>query len=97
MSFEQALNTTLAAAFGGDQDLVLELRGAFLESAERHCRAMAEAQDDGDWRDAALRLKGLAASFGATGLMEQAGQAAASRRDPLRLAELQGAVAVLAL
>ena len=97
MSFEQALNTSLAAAFGDDQDLVLELRGAFVESAERHCRAMAEAEDDGEWRDAALRLKGLAASFGAAGLMEQAGRAAASRRDPQLLVELQGAVAILSL
>jgi histidine phosphotransfer protein HptB len=97
MSFEQALNTSLAAAFGDDQDLVLELRGAFAESAERHCRAMAKADDDGEWRDAALRLKGLAASFGATGLMEQAGLAAATRRDPQLLVELQGAVAVLSL
>ena len=97
MSFEQALNTSLAAAFGDDQDLVMELRGAFVESAERHCRAMAGANNDGEWRDAALRLKGLAASFGATGLMEQAGKAAATRRDPQLLVELQGAVAVLAL
>ena len=97
MSFEQALNTSLAAAFGDDQDLVLELRRAFVESAERHCRAMAEADDDRVWRDVALRLKGLAASFGATGLMEQAGRAAVARRDPQLLAELQGAVAVLAL
>jgi histidine phosphotransfer protein HptB len=97
MSFEQALNTSLAAAFGDDQDLVLELRTAFAESAERHCRTMTEAKDDNEWRDAALRLKGLAASFGATALMEQAGRAAAKRRDPLLLVELQGAVAVLAL
>ncbi|HEV2568400.1 Hpt domain-containing protein [Sphingomonas sp.] len=97
MSFEQALNTTLAAALGDDQDLVFELRGAFVESAERHCRAMADAGDEGAWRDAALRLKGLAASFGASGLMEQASQAAAGRRDPQLLAEIRGAVAILSL
>jgi HPt (histidine-containing phosphotransfer) domain-containing protein len=97
MSFEQALNTSLAAALGDDQELVLELRGAFVESAERHCSAMADAEDDGEWREAALRLKGLAASFGATGLMEQAGRAAGARRDPQLLVELQGAVAVLSL
>ena len=97
MSFEQALNTSLAAAFGDDKDLVLELRGAFVESAERHCRAMAEAEDDDAWRDAALRLKGLAASFGAAGLMEQAARAAVTRRDPQLLVELQGAVSVIAL
>ncbi|NNM75426.1 Hpt domain-containing protein [Sphingomonas sp. ID1715] len=97
MSFEQALNTTLAAAFGDDQSLVLELRGAFIESAERHCRAMAEAASDDEWRDAALRLKGLAASFGATSLMEQAGRAAASARNSRLLVELQGSVAAVAL
>lgn len=97
MSFEQALNTSLAAAFGDDQSLVLELSGAFAESAGRHCRAMEQADSDEAWRDAALRLKGLAASFGATGLMEQAGRAAGSSRNPQLLAELQGAVTVLAL
>ena len=97
MSFEQALNTTLAAAFGDDQDLVFELRGAFLESAERHCQALANAATDGEWRDAALRLKGLAASFGASGLMAQAGRAAVGCRDPQLLAEIRGAVAVLAI
>lgn len=97
MSFEQALNTSLAAAFGDDQELVLELRGAFVESAERHCRAMAEADDDAAWRDAALRLKGLAASFGAAGLMEQAGKAASTRRNPQMIVELQGTIAVISL
>lgn len=98
MSFEQALNTTLAAAFGDDQALVAELRGVFLESADKHCRVMASAADDEAWREAALRLKGLAASFGATGLMEQAAiAAAATRRDPALLGDIQRTLAVLAL
>ena len=80
MSFEQAISTSLAAAVGDDRALVAELEAAFMESASRHVEAMRNAADDHDWRGAALRLKGLAASFGATGLMEQASRAADARR-----------------
>lgn len=80
MSFEQAISTSLAAAVGDDFALVAELQAAFMESASRHLEAMRNASDDQDWREAALRLKGLAASFGATGLMANASRAAESRR-----------------
>jgi histidine phosphotransfer protein HptB len=98
MSFEQALSTTLAAAIGDDQALVAELRGAFIDSAQRHVEAMRTAGSDELWREAALRLKGLAASFGATSLMEQAGRAADARRgDPQALGEVERGMAVLAI
>lgn len=98
MSFEQALNTSLAAAVGDDQALVAELRSAFLESASRHVDAMQRATSDADWREAGLRLKGLAASFGATALMALAGHAAETGRgDAQALGEIERALAVLAI
>jgi HPt (histidine-containing phosphotransfer) domain-containing protein len=98
MSFEQALNTSLAAAVGDDQALVAELRGAFLESASRHVDAMRRATGDADWHEAGLRLKGLAASFGATALMALAGHAAESPRgDAQAIGEIERALAVLAI
>ncbi|GAO38940.1 hypothetical protein SCH01S_21_01270 [Sphingomonas changbaiensis NBRC 104936] len=98
MSFEQALNTSLAAAVGDDQALVAELRGAFLESASRHLEGMQRASSDADWREAGLRLKGLAASFGATALMAVAGHAAESRRgDATALGEIERALTVLTI
>ncbi|MBS0505067.1 MAG: Hpt domain-containing protein [Proteobacteria bacterium] len=80
MSFEQAISTSLAAAVGDDRALVAELETAFMESASRHVETMRNAADDQDWREAALRLKGLAASFGATTLMQHASKAADARR-----------------
>ena len=98
MSFEQALSSTLAAAVGDDQALVAELHGAFLESAGRHLEVMRTATVDSDWREAALRLKGLAASFGATALMTQASRAAESRRgDSAAIADLERGLAVLSV
>ena len=92
MSFEQALNTSLAAAVGDDQALVAELRSAFLESASRHVDAMQRATSDADWREAGLRLKGLAA------LMALAGHAAETGRgDAQALGEIERALAVLAI
>jgi HPt (histidine-containing phosphotransfer) domain-containing protein len=98
MSFEQALHTSLAAAVGDDQALVAELRGAFLDSATRHFDAMRRASTDADWREAGLRLKGLAASFGAGALMQEAGRAAEARRgDADVLAGVERGLAVLAI
>lgn len=79
MSFEKAIEASLAAALGDDHALLAELRGAFLDSARRHVDAMRDAGRDEDWQDSALRLKGLAASFGASALMADAGRAAKGR------------------
>jgi len=64
-----ALDSTLAAAVGADPALQAELRAAFLDSARRQLEALREASDVGEWRIAAWRLKGLAASFGVTDMM----------------------------
>ncbi|WP_414899661.1 Hpt domain-containing protein [Sphingomonas flavalba] len=71
-----ALDAALAAAVGDDPTLVAELRSAFMDSAAAHIDAMSNARNPADWQAAAYRLKGLAASFGATRLMDVAEQAA---------------------
>lgn len=64
MAYEAgALEATLAAAAGGDPVLFAELRASYLESVTRQVDLLARARCDGNWHVAAMRLKGLAASF----------------------------------
>jgi hypothetical protein len=70
-----ALDATLAAAAGQDAALFRELRLAFIESAERQVDLLRRSRCDGNWRVAALRLKGLAASFHADPLLVLADEA----------------------
>ena len=64
MAYENgAMDATLAAAAGDDPALMLELRGAFLESAMKQLDLLKRSRCDGNWNVAAMRLKGLAASF----------------------------------
>ena len=77
MAFDPgAISAALAAAVGDDAALIAELRGAFTESAVRAATALGQARSDTAWVAAALRLKGLAASFGAVRLMALADAAA---------------------
>lgn len=74
-----ALDATLAAAAGDDPQLLEELRRAFHESVVRQVDLLGRSRCDGNWQLAALRLKGLAASFhadGLSGLAEEALDAA---------------------
>jgi HPt (histidine-containing phosphotransfer) domain-containing protein len=71
-----AIDATLAAAVGDEPALIAELREAFLQSVKRCLDGMKSASSAEDWTAAALRLKGLAASFGAVRLMALAGDAA---------------------
>ena len=71
-----ALDATIAAASGGDEGLYRELRGAFLESADRQLDLLTRARCDGNWRIAAMRLKGLASSFHDESLLALADEAA---------------------
>lgn len=64
-----ALDETLAAAAGDDPALFAELRAAFAESLGRQIDLLRRSRCDGNWRVAALRIKGLAASFHAVPLM----------------------------
>lgn len=90
-----AIDAALAAAVGDEPGLIAELRLAFSDSAERALAAMDAATTHDEWRDAASRLKGLAASFGAVRLMAQASQAADGTRDEAVLAKLKRAVSRL--
>ena len=70
-----ALDQTLAAAAGDDPALFAELRSAFAESLESQIDLLRRARCDGNWQVAALRLKGLAASFHAEPLIAMAEEA----------------------
>lgn len=69
------INATLAAAAGDDAVLMAELRGAFVESARRQLDLLNRSRCDGNWNVAAMRLKGLAASFHASDLANFAEEA----------------------
>lgn len=90
------IDATLAAAVGDDPALVAELREAFLDSAKSGLEALQLAGDAEDWRAAAYRLKGLAASFGAVRLMALATELAMSPpHDPDLLRRTRRAIARL--
>lgn len=70
-----ALDATLAAAAGEDAALFVELRAAFIDSLSRQVDLLRRSRCDGNWQVAAMRLRGLAASFHAEPLMMLADQA----------------------
>lgn len=70
-----ALDQTLAMAAGDDPALRAELRQAFAESLDRQVDLLQRARCDGNWRMAALRIKGLGASFHEASLMALADEA----------------------
>ncbi len=82
-----AIDATLAAAVGDEPQLIAELRSAFVDSAQRALAGLESASDAGEWQASAMRLKGLAASFGAIRLMALASEAAEA--DPKDLRVLQ--------
>ena len=76
MAYEAgALDATLAAAAGEDSALFAELRQAFAEGLARQVDLLRRSRCDGNWQMAALRLKGLAASFHADQLIVLADEA----------------------
>ncbi|WP_322963483.1 Hpt domain-containing protein [Sphingomonas fuzhouensis] len=77
MTYEHGtIDSALAAVAGDEPAVIQDLRRAFVESVTRAMEAMHAAENEGEWREAALRLKGLAASVNALPLMTLAGQAA---------------------
>lgn len=90
-----AIDATLAAAVGDEPGLIAELRMAFIESVERSLAALGAADDAVAWRDAALRLKGLSASFGAIRLMALASDAETRPFDADILSKLTRSIARL--
>ena len=94
MSFEPAsLDHLLAEAVGAESTVAGELRALFLASATMHVAAMSQAYAVIPWREEALKLQGLAASFGMTALMEVAARAAHAGPDPLLLDAVADALA----
>ena len=88
-----AIDATLAAAVGDEPQLIEELRNAFLEGVQRGLDNLEHARDPQDWRTAAWRLKGLAASFGAIRLMAIATEAAdVPPQDMVTLRKLRRAI-----
>lgn len=88
-----ALNASLAAAVGSDPVLMAELRNAFVESAARQLDLMGRARCDANWQFAASRLKSVAASFGAVGLLALADEALdGAPGDPVVLRKLAAAI-----
>jgi len=86
-----ALDATLAAAAGDDPALMAELRAVFRESVARQVDLLRRARCDGNWQVAAMRLKGLAASFQVWPLLELADEAVeAAPGDPVVVRKLQG-------
>lgn len=89
-----ALDATLAAAAGDNAALLRDLRGAFLDSAARQLDLLKRARCDGNWQVAAMRLKGLAASFHAGELLEAADRALnAAPGEPMAIREIEGVLA----
>ena len=88
-----ALNASLAAAVGNDLALMAELREAFVEGVARQLDLMGRARCDANWELSASRLKSLAASFGAVGMMALADEALdGAPGDPVVLRKLNLAV-----
>ena len=93
-----ALNASLAAAVGSDFELMAELRTAFVESAARQLDLMGRSRCDANWELAASRLKSLAASFGAVGLIALADEALdGAPGDPVVLRKIAAAIEEFAL
>ncbi|MDD3798002.1 MAG: Hpt domain-containing protein [Novosphingobium sp.] len=94
MAFEfGALDATLAAAAGNDPELLAELRNAFRDSLVHQVDLLGRARCDGNWNVAAMRLKGLAASFQAGPLMDLAEEALdAAPGDPVVLRKFRAAL-----
>jgi HPt (histidine-containing phosphotransfer) domain-containing protein len=95
MAYESgALDATLAAAAGENAELLGELRSAFIDSAEKQLDLLKRSRCDGNWNVAAMRLKGLAASFHADELLQAAENALASAPgEPAAIRDIEGVLA----
>ncbi|BBC73023.1 conserved hypothetical protein [Altererythrobacter sp. B11] len=79
----------LAAAAGQDLGLLAELRACFVDSLTQHVDLLGRARCDANWIMAALRLKGLGATFHSSELIDLAGEAVdGAPGDPVVLRKL---------
>lgn len=89
-----SFDTALKAAAGDDAALIIELRATFVESAKRQLSLLSRSRCDANWQYTSWRLKGLAASFGATRLMSLADEASdGAPGDPAVIRKLDKAIA----
>ncbi|HMO76690.1 MAG TPA: Hpt domain-containing protein [Sphingopyxis sp.] len=98
MSFDSGpLDRYLTAAIGSDAAMAADLRDAFTGSARDLADLMRRARCDANWHVAALRLKGLAATFGIIPLIQLAEEAmAGAPGDPAVLRRINGAIEEIA-
>ena len=98
MSFDSGpLDRYLTAAIGDDPAMAADLRGVFTQSARDLSDLMRRARCDANWNVAALRLKGLAATFGIISLIELAEEAmAGAPGDPAVLRQINAAIDAIA-
>lgn len=94
MSFDSGpLDRYLTAAIGDDPAMALDLRIAFANSARDLADLMRRARCDANWHVAALRLQGLAATFGIVPLIQLAEAAmAGAPGDPAVLRDIHLAI-----
>jgi hypothetical protein len=70
-----SFDATLAAAAGEDPELLAQLRAGFIASLTQQIDLLHRARCDGNWEVAAMRLKGLGASFHAPDVVRLADEA----------------------
>lgn len=94
MSFDSGpLDRYISAAVGDDPALSMDLRTIFCDSARELNDLMKRARCDANWHVAALRLKGLAATFGVIPLIQLAEMAMAGvPGDPALLRNIEQAI-----
>lgn len=89
-------DSALVAAVGEDVGLISELRTALYESAIHYADLLERARCDANWEIAAHRLKGVAASFGASAVSAAAEFALNSAPgDPVAIRKVKAEVACL--
>lgn len=98
MSFDSGpLDRYLSAAFGDDPAMAMDLRGAFTGSARDLSDLMRRSRCDANWEMAAIRLKGLAATFGIIPLIQLAEMAIeGAPGDPAVLRQINQAIDAIA-
>lgn len=91
-----SFDTALKAAVGDDAALMAELRLSFIDSAKRQISLLSRSRCDANWQYFSWRLRGLAASFGATQLMALADEASdGAPGDPVVVRKLNHAISAI--
>lgn len=97
MSFDSGpLDRFLHSAVGDDPVVAAELHATFVHSASELADLLQRARCDANWSMAALRLKGLAATFGVIPLILLAEHAmAGAPGDPAVVRDIRAAIGAL--